>query len=92
MKNIPSKMFEYWACGLPVIASDLPPIRQFLLDGKNGIFFQPSSPEDLARAMKFLLNHPAEARTMGDFARELVRSKWNVDRQVDHLINFYERI
>jgi glycosyltransferase involved in cell wall biosynthesis len=92
MKNIPSKMFEYWACGLPVIASDLPPIRQFLLDGKNGLFFQPSSPEDLARAIRFLLNHPAEARTMGDFARELVRSKWNVDRQIDHLVNFYERI
>ena len=44
MKNIPSKMFEYWACGLPVIASDLPPIRQFLSDGKNGLLFDPSSP------------------------------------------------
>ncbi|MGH9818395.1 MAG: glycosyltransferase, partial [Candidatus Acidiferrales bacterium] len=35
LKNIPSKMFEYWACGLPVLASDLPPVRQFLAEGRN---------------------------------------------------------
>src|SRR5262249_427027 len=92
MKNIPSKMFEYWACGLPVIASDLPSIRQFLVNGKNGLLFSPSSPPDLARAITFLLDHPAEARAMGDFGLGIVRNKWNGDRQVDDLIEFYERI
>ena len=92
MKNIPSKMFEYWACGLPVIASDLPPIRQFLIEGKNGLFFHPSSPKDLARAIRYLLEYPDEAKTMGDFARKLVCSEWNVERQIDDLINFYKKI
>jgi glycosyltransferase involved in cell wall biosynthesis len=92
MKNIPSKLFEYWACGLPVIASDLPPIRQFLVEGKNGLFFDPSRPEDLARAIRYLLEHPGEAKSMGSFARKLVCTRWNVDRQIDDLIHFYERI
>ena len=92
MKNIPSKLFEYWACGLPVIASDLPPIRQFLLEGQNGLFFRPSSPKDLARVIRYLLEHPDEAKSMGDFAQTLVCNKWNVDRQIDDLITFYEKI
>jgi glycosyltransferase involved in cell wall biosynthesis len=66
MKNIPTKMFEYWACGLPVIASDLPPIRPFLSEGKNGLLFNPSSASDLAGAIEKLLASPAQSQAMGN--------------------------
>ncbi|MGH9895203.1 MAG: glycosyltransferase, partial [bacterium] len=92
MKNIPSKMFEYWACGLPVIGSDLPPIARFLADGSNGVLFSPSSPRDLARAIRFLLERPEEAAAMGRSGQQLVYEKWNSDQQVDQLVHFYERI
>jgi glycosyltransferase involved in cell wall biosynthesis len=92
LKNIPSKMFEYWACGLPVIGSDLPPIARFLSDGSNGVLFSASNPKDLARAIRFLLERPEEAAAMGRSGQQLVHEKWNSDQQVDQLIHFYERI
>jgi glycosyltransferase involved in cell wall biosynthesis len=92
MKNIPTKMFEYWACGLPVIASDLPPIRPFLTDGKNGLLFDPTSAEDLARAIDWLVRHPHEGKAMGQYGHEQVSTDWNNDRQIDALIGFYEQI
>jgi glycosyltransferase involved in cell wall biosynthesis len=92
MKNIPSKMFEYWACGLPVVASDLPPIARFLSDGITGKLFEPSSPADLARAIRFLLERPQEAEAMGRQGQQFVYEKWNNDRQVEGLVGFYERI
>jgi glycosyltransferase involved in cell wall biosynthesis len=92
LKNIPSKMFEYWACGLPVIGSDLPPISRFLSDGKNGVLFRPSSPRDLARAIRFLLERPEAVVTMGHAGQQLIYEKWNSDQQVDQLVHFYERI
>lgn len=92
MKNIPSKMFEYWACGLPVIASNLPPVRKFLSDGKNGILFQPDSPENLASAIQFLLDRPDEIRAMGRNGQELISTNWNNDKQTDALIAFYKQM
>ena len=42
--NIPVKIFEYWACGLPVVASDLPPMRPFFRDGEAGLLFMQEAP------------------------------------------------
>ena len=92
MKNIPSKMFEYWACGLPVIASDLPPIRPFLSDGKNGLLFDPSSPAALAHAIRSLLQKPAELKAMGQRGQQMISNSWNNDHQIDGLIRFYNQI
>jgi glycosyltransferase involved in cell wall biosynthesis len=92
MKNIPTKMFEYWACGLPVIGSDLPPISRFLENGSNGLVFSPSSSTDLARAIRFLLERPDEVEALGRAGQRLVHEKWNNDRQVEGLLRFYQQI
>jgi len=92
LKNIPTKIFEYWASGLPVIASDLPPIRPFLSDRKNGLLFDPSSAEDLARAIRWCVERPDECEAMGHYGQQLISSSWNNDRQIDGLMSFYGRI
>jgi glycosyltransferase involved in cell wall biosynthesis len=92
MKNIPTKLFEYWAYGLPVIASDLPPIRPFVSDGKNGVLFDPASATDLARAIEWLMRHPHEGEMMGRYGQEQVFSHWNNEQQMEGLVDFYKRI
>lgn len=92
MKNIPSKLFEYWACGLPVIASNLPPVRQFLSARQNGCLFSPASARQLAQGIRYLLRHPEQRETMGRAGRRLVEEQWNNESQIDGLIGFYERI
>lgn len=92
MKNIPSKMFEYWACGLPVVASDLPPIRQFLVEGKNGYRFAPGSAPQLAERIGHLLSHPEECRVLGENGRQAIETQWNNNCQIDQLIEFYQRV
>ena len=49
----PLKLFEYMASGQPIVASDLPALREILND-KNALFFQPENAADLARTMKML--------------------------------------
>jgi glycosyltransferase involved in cell wall biosynthesis len=92
MKNIPSKMFEYWACGLPVIASDLPPIRRFVSNHENGLLFSPTSPESLAHAIQYMMEHEEERERMGRLGEKQVSEEWNNETQVDQLIRFYESI
>ncbi|MGH7854072.1 MAG: glycosyltransferase family 4 protein [Candidatus Binatia bacterium] len=92
MKNIPSKMFEYWACGLPVLASDLPPARQFLVEGQNGYLFAASSAVHLAERLAYLLQDTAECESLGRAGRRMVEAEWNNERQIDGLISFYGKL
>jgi glycosyltransferase involved in cell wall biosynthesis len=92
MKNIPSKMFEYWACGLPVLASDLPPARQFLVEGQNGYLFAPPSAAQLAERVAHLLRDPAKCQLLGRAGRRMIEAEWNNERQVDGLIQFYGQL
>ena len=92
MKNIPSKMFEYWACALPVLASDLPPARQFLVDGQNGYLFPPASAAQLADRIAHLLRDPEQCDSLGRAGRRMIEAEWNNERQIDSLINFYGKL
>lgn len=43
----PIKMFEYMASRVPIVASDLPSLKE-ILNKKNSLLFQPDNPNDLA--------------------------------------------
>jgi glycosyltransferase involved in cell wall biosynthesis len=49
----PLKLFEYMASGRPIIASDLPALRE-ILNEKNALFFKPENAEDFAKAVRML--------------------------------------
>lgn len=47
----PLKILDYFAHSLPVIASDMPSVREYVEDFKHGILFEPDNPESLANAL-----------------------------------------
>jgi len=55
----PLKMFEYMASRRPIIASDLPSIRE-ILGNDSCVFCQPGSGKDLAEKIKYVLEQGAE--------------------------------
>jgi len=75
--NIPVKIFEYWACGLPVIASDLTPSRPFIRNSEAAILFPPGDANALALALASLLAHPSRASEMGQRGRALIEQRLN---------------
>ncbi|MFA4833286.1 MAG: glycosyltransferase family 4 protein [Patescibacteria group bacterium] len=52
----PMKMFEYMASRRPVIASDLPAIRE-ILNENNAFFVKPDNPESLAKGIEEVLQN-----------------------------------
>jgi glycosyltransferase involved in cell wall biosynthesis len=90
--NIPVKVFEYWACGLPVISSDLPPIRPFFKNVHGGLLFPPSDATALAQSIAWLLDHPATAALMGERGRNAVVQRFNHGREVRKLRRFFMRV
>lgn len=86
--NIPVKVFESWACGLPVVASDLPPIRPFFRNGYAGLLFPPGNAGELASAIAWLLDRPQVAAEMGGRGREIVEKRLNNAGETSKLRRF----
>ncbi len=88
----PVKLFEYLALGLPLVVSDLAP-HHHLLDGHDvALFCDPRQHESIADQIQHLIEHPDEARAMGDRSRALAQSHydWNLVRP--RLLDLYNRI
>jgi len=90
--NLPVKVFEYWACGLPVIASDLPPMRPYFQNVRGGLLFPPGDALRLSRAIAWMLDHAADASEMGRHGRDAIVSRFNNECEVRRLRDFCQRI
>ena len=91
-KNIPTKLFEYMAYGLPVISSDLASTRPFVCQGETGYLVTASDPAEHAQAILQLLRHPQRAMTMGRQGQEMVRSRYNWDEMEKRLLALYQEL
>ncbi|KYZ76424.1 hypothetical protein AXX12_08295 [Anaerosporomusa subterranea] len=89
---LPNKLFEYMALGIPVIASDFPKWRQIVEDAQCGILVDPTSPEALAEAMKWILEHPEETRLMGENGKQAVLQKYSWSAEKAKLLKLYKEI
>ncbi len=86
----PMTIVEAFACGLPVIASNLGSIPEFVTHGKTGLLFRPGDAEDLARQVRWAFDHPEELRAMRANARREYEEKYTAERNYKMLIAIYE--
>ncbi len=92
MSCYPNKVFEYWACGLPIVASDLPGLRPLLSECGGAILVPPNQPEEFVNAILYLLNNPNIARTLGEQGRKIVYEKFNWEKEEKKLLNLYDNL
>ncbi len=92
VESFPTKMFEYMALGMPVIVSDFPLYREIVDSVQCGLCIDPDRPEDLASAVKWLIDHPAEAEAMGKRGKQAVQDEFNWDFESKKLATFYRDI
>jgi glycosyltransferase involved in cell wall biosynthesis len=69
----PLKLFEYMAAGRPIVASDLPSIREILTDGRNALLVDPGNSQALTAAVRRLEEDPALGGQLARQALEDVR-------------------
>lgn len=87
---LPVKFFEYMACSLPMVISDFPYWRELFHGG--ALFADPFNPKDIAAGLKYLLDHPPEAREMGQKGLQMVNEGYNWRNEEKVLLGLYERL
>jgi glycosyltransferase involved in cell wall biosynthesis len=73
----PMKLFEYLAAGTPIIASDLPSIREVLRHGENAWLVEPGDAHALARGIAHLLRNDAlKTKISAGAQRSVAKYAW----------------
>jgi len=87
----PLKLYEYMASGRPIVASDLPSLREALTHGENAWFVAPDNPAALAAGISAILDDPARAGKMAERARKSVQGHtWTV--RAERIVAFVSRV
>jgi glycosyltransferase involved in cell wall biosynthesis len=87
-----TKIFEYMAYGIPVLASDLPGLRRIVETEGCGLCVDPDEPRAAAEAAAWLAAHPEEARAMGARGRAAARQRYSWEGEGARLVSLYARL
>ena len=82
----PLKVFEYMAAGKPILASDIPALREILRDGDTALLLPPSEPESWAAAARALLRDPGRAAALGARARAAMLADYTWDARAARIL------
>lgn len=75
--NFPTKIGELLADGVPVIASDTGEMKRYLRNSENALLIEPNNVEQIADRIVFVLEHPKEAKRIGENGRKLAQAEFD---------------
>ncbi len=87
-----TKLFEYMMAGLPVVCTDFVLWQEIVNRWHCGICVDPENVEEISSALSYLLDHPEEARRMGENGRQAVKTEFNWGAEEKKLLTLYREI
>jgi len=89
LEGFPMIILEAMAMAKPIVASDIPGIREQIIDGKNGILVPVKDSNALAIAIINILAERKVAENIGLAARKTVDEKFSIERMVAETESLY---
>ena len=83
----PMKMFEYMSSSVPIISSDLPVLREILIDGENALLVPPSNVSAWLQAMDNLLCNRGLCKFIGSNAYNDYKNKHTWKKRAEAIIS-----
>ncbi|MCC6300028.1 MAG: glycosyltransferase family 4 protein [Anaerolineales bacterium] len=88
----PIKVLEYMAGGRPLLASNLPIVRELAREDVDALLFSPNDPEDFAKQALLLLNDFDLSQRLAASASERVLTKFTWHESQKKLLKVYEKL
>ncbi|MGI6374042.1 MAG: glycosyltransferase family 4 protein [Patescibacteria group bacterium] len=85
-------LIEALACGVPVLASDLPGVRSVFTDGQEGLLVAPNNIEDLREKIDFILDNETIRKRMAQAARDLAVKRYDNQRLNQQLFKLFRSL
>lgn len=75
----PSKVFEFWACGKPVVSCTKGEMEVLTTESGAGLVVAPGDVEGFTKVIRHLYENPETVREMGRKAREFVEGRFSLE-------------
>jgi starch synthase (maltosyl-transferring) len=85
-------LLEAMAAGKSIVATAVSGTTQVMIPGKTGLIVPPGESQPLADAIVWLLSNPAQARGMGEAAKQHVVTNFSAQKQADEHVALYRRL
>ena len=89
-ETFPMTILEAYACGKPVVASEVGGLRDLVKDRETGLLFKPGDVKRLAECISCILNDEKMAKEMGLKSRNLVEENFAIEKVIEKLEKLYE--
>jgi glycosyltransferase involved in cell wall biosynthesis len=90
-EGLPCAVVEAIAAGIPVVATAVNAVPEVVIPGRTGLLVPPAAPDQLGRALAYLLYHPEEAAEMAVAARSALGDRFRPDELGRDLTDVYSR-
>ena len=90
--GMPNAVLEAMACEKAVIATAVGGTIDILEDGKNGVVVNVNDPDMLAQKITELLDGPKKRASLGKNARELIVSKFAIEKELEANLDVYRKL
>jgi len=88
-EGLPLNVLEAYACGLPVIASNIGGLAEIVRDSQTGLQFAPADSADLAAKVRWAVSHPADWERMRHHARSEFELRYSEEPAYQGLMQIY---
>lgn len=88
----PIKVLEYMAAGRPLVAANMPIVRELVREDVDALLFAPNDPDDLARQVLALLNDFELSQRLAASAAERARTQFTWHAAQKKLVKVYEKL
>jgi glycosyltransferase involved in cell wall biosynthesis len=88
----PLKLFEYMACGVPVVSTNLGQISEVVREGETGLLCAPGDHEALVAACQRLLEDPDLRSRLGKAAAKEIHTRYTWDRNATRVVEIAEAL
>jgi len=91
-ETFPMVVLEAYACGKPVIASNVGGLKELIIDGETGLLFKAGNFKQMAEKMVYLLNDSDKAVEISRKGRILVEEKYSIVKVADIIEGLYSEV
>jgi glycosyltransferase involved in cell wall biosynthesis len=88
-EGVPQALLQALAMRRPVVATAIGGIPEIIVSGRHGLLCEPHQPDILGDQILYMLEHPSEAKSMGEEGHRSVLEKHSLNRMTDELEKIY---
>lgn len=88
----PGALIEAMFAAKPIVASDIPVHQETIIHEETGLLVPINDPGAIAQGIIWLLEHPAQAKQMGEQAREVALKRFHIDQIARQHEELYTRL